>query len=135
MFEFTKDIWKQWRRRKGMQYADMILQDWENSPYSEDEQKIRIANGPLSKVVMLDDPFGIGYDFKWQQFGARDAAVGRIRAKKFKSHSYNMGWWNYMVEQHKIGWRHKALDAAFDEMQIEYWDKISSGKSDDYYTI
>ena len=134
MFEFTNNIWEQWQRRKGMKYADKILQDWENKRISEDELKVRIANGPLSKTIMLD-AFRSGYDFKWQEFGASDAAQGQIRAKKFESHSYNMGWRNYMAQQHKIGWQHNTLDAAFDEMEIKYWDKIRSGKSDDYYTI
>lgn len=102
--------------------------------HSDEQMRQRIANGPLSKRVMFDDPFKIGYSVQWQEFGAMDAIAGRIRAKKFQSHSYNKGWWNLMVERHNIGWHHRFMDEAFAEMQRLYWDMIKAGRSDEYYS-
>jgi hypothetical protein len=110
------------------------MREWQEGRYSDDEMRRRVANGPLSRRLDLHDPFQTGFAVRWQEFGARDAANGHIRAKQFRSHWYNMGWWNLMAERRRIGWRHASLDAAAEEMQTRYWDKIRTGRSDDYYS-
>lgn len=134
MLDLVQDLRKQWLRKRGMQYAQGIFREWVEGPQTDEQMRERIAKGPLSKRVMFDDPFSVGYSVQWQEFGANDAMAGRIRAKKFQSHSYNMGWWNLMVERHKNGWHHPSMDEAFVEMQRLYWQRIKVGRSDDYYS-
>ena len=134
MFDLVHDLRKQWLRRRGISYAQSVYREWIEGYQSDEQMRQRIANGPLSKRAWFDDPFSVGYSVQWQKIGANDAIAGRIRAKKFQSHSYNMGWWNLMVERHNIGWRHRSLDEAFAEMQRLYWDKIKDGRSHEYYS-
>jgi len=117
-----------------MRYAQDIFREWIEGPRTDEQMRERIAKGPLSKRTMFDDPFSVGYSVQWQRFGANDAIAGRIRAKKFQSHWYNMGWSNLMVERHNTGWHHRSMDEAFAEMQRLYWDRIKIGRSDDYYS-
>lgn len=134
MFDFVKNLRKQWLHQRGRRYAQWIFREWEETYLSDEEMRLLIKEGPLAKRTMFNDPFGIGFDVQWQEFGANDASAGRIRAKKFQLHSYNLGWTNLMLSRHKTGWIHPIMDKALEDMQRLYWDKIRVGQSEGYYS-
>ena len=134
MLELMRELKSQRDWKAGHKYADVVKKEWLDGFSTDEEMRVRIAQGRLRRHNSIDDHFLAGYKVYWQRFGANDVDFGRCRAKKFHCHDYNMGWWNRMVEMHKTGWRHVSLDKFFDEMGKNYWDKINKGRSDDYYT-
>lgn len=134
MIDLIRDMRKQWLRKQGMRYAQEVLREWDQGDQSDEQMRHRISIGPLSRRNSLDDPFTSGYIVQWQEIGAHDAQIGRLRAKKFRSHWYNMGWWNLLIERRNLGWYHRSLEKDFAEMGRLYWDRISVGRSDDYYS-
>lgn len=130
-------FYKEWRGRRdweeGRQLAHEVASFRSSGDWSDDDIKDYLKRSRLARETMMLNPFNNGYAVGWQEVGKHDAQHGSCVARRHKSHSYNMGWWNEMVERRRWGWRHPHLDASFDRMQTLYWDRISTGRSDDYY--
>ena len=118
----------EWKR--GHAYAGEVIASWCSGYNSDKDMVEEIRNGPLSREALYLSMFKAGYGVRWEQFGALDAKQGSIRARKFKNHEYNRGWFQEMSDRHKWGWRHEVLDQAFDRMERLYW---SGGLPDAYY--
>jgi hypothetical protein len=132
------DFYKKQRERRdweeGRKLAHEVARFKSSDGWSDEEIKDFLKRSRLARETMMLSPFNSGYAVGWQEVGQRDAQHGSCLARRYKSHSYNMGWWNEMVERRKYGWRHSHLDDSFDRMKTLYWDRISDGRSDDYYS-
>lgn len=130
-------VFKAWKDnqdwKSGYEFAGEIIDDWTRGGATDAEIRERLKHSRLSRETALTSMYNAGYGVRWQRFGREDVTRGLCRARLFKSHNYNMGWWNEMIERRQWGWQHPRLDGEFDRMRLLYWDRISSGNSDDYY--
>lgn len=79
------------------------------------------------------DSYESGWSVGWQEIGELDARNGVCRAGLFRVHWYNMGWWNQMLELKSKGWINNHLERMFLSMEQDYWKKIGSGHSNEFY--
>jgi hypothetical protein len=87
----------------------------------------------IRKKDLVDGPYRSGWNDRWYEFGWQDATKGLCRARNYRNHAYNRGWTNSVESMRQGAQRAAQLEQHFTDMKTQYWDKIGSGKSDEYY--
>jgi hypothetical protein len=105
---FFEELRERRDERRGYEYAEQEIREFVSLELLKEQRKTgRIAN------LSFSDPFERGWRRRWYELGRADAEEGRFRGREFKTHGYNAGWHDTMVEFHKKGWRHQRLDEEF----------------------
>lgn len=101
----------------------------------EDVQRLRARHNWTNYMnkSSITGPYRTGWNDRWYEFGWQDAMKGSCRARNYRNHAYNRGWTNSVVSMRQTAQRASQLEQHFTDMQTYYWDKIGSGKSDEYY--
>ena len=121
-------------RKRAFFFADKQIKALDSSPKSYDE----LASEAESCIWAKESAnlnFTRGYRERWSYLGARDAYNGICRTSLFRNHGYNQGWYNQILSMQKKGWSNEEFQEEASLMQAHYWGKISSGDSDDYYSL
>ena len=111
-------------RRSGYQFAQKVLEAFEDGIVRENEIRDGVRNAFAKKHRHFQSEFSRGWDRRWLEMGAEDARQGRCRSNLFRTRYYDIGWTEQIAERSRYGWRNPSLEAQ----QQTLW---SSNQRDD----
>lgn len=125
------DFWFPDRRwNAGFRAAQEEIRGYDRGDLTHDNIKQNRLAQTNFRQSLIDDPFWAGLDTGWRQHGAADARRGMCKARKYRQHSYNAGWYNEIIIMQEKGFSHPKLDKEHGRMRRLYWQ---SDYSDAYY--